>query len=215
MIAIIDYGLGNLGSVENMLRKISAKALITSNPAEIAAARALILPGVGHFDLGMKNLRERGLRTVLDERVRGARVPVLGICLGMQLLGRGSEEGSEPGLGWIAGDVKRFAFPAGDRRVVPHMGWSEVETRDEVLFRDATTGASAARQRFYFVHSYHMVCDEPSDVAAWCDYGYRFAAAVRRDNVMGTQFHPEKSHRFGMALLRNYVAAVTAVDAAA
>jgi imidazole glycerol-phosphate synthase subunit HisH len=126
----------------------------------------------------------------------------LGICLGMQLLARGSEEGAEPGLGWISADVKRFEFGTCERLSIPHMGWNEVDIVDGDLFRDVPSTPA----RFYFVHSYHIVCDDPSGVAAWSTYGYRFAAAVRFGNVFGAQFHPEKSHKFGMAVLKNFVA---------
>ena len=204
-IAIVDYGLGNLGSVANMLKKIGVPAKVTSDAAELRAARALVLPGVGHFDTGMRNLVASGLKAVLDELVLQAKVPVLGICLGMQLMARRSDEGSEPGLGWIAADVKRFDFPAGTRLAVPHMGWNELEPRDEALFR----GLEAA-PRFYFVHSYHLVCDAERDVAGWATYGYRFAAAVHQGSIYGTQFHPEKSHRFGMTVLKNFAEAAGA-----
>ena len=200
MIGIVDYGLGNLGSVANMLKKIGVKAVVTAEPGKLRAARALILPGVGHFDRGMRNLEERGLKPVLDELVLKEQRPILGICLGMQLLARKSEEGSAPGLGWIAGDVKRFAFPAGDRHVVPHMGWNEIEPVGQGLFGEVPERPP----RFYFVHSFHLVADAEQDVMAWCTYGYRFAAAVRRGHIWGTQFHPEKSHKFGMSVLKAY-----------
>jgi glutamine amidotransferase len=202
VIAIIDYGLGNLGSVANMLKKIGAPAMITAAPEELRKASGLILPGVGHFDEGMRKLREKALREVVAELVVDGKKPILGICLGMQLLARGSEEGVEPGLGWIPADVKRFEFGAGERLSIPHMGWNEVDIVDADLFR----GVPSIPARFYFVHSYHVVCDDPGRVAAWSTYGYRFAAAIRFGNVFGAQFHPEKSHKFGMAVLKNFVA---------
>lgn len=205
-IAIVDYGLGNLGSVKNMLKKVGVASVITSKPEELAAAKALILPGVGHFDTGMKNLRSRGLESVLSDLVMDKKVPILGICLGVQLFARGSEEGSEKGLGWIAADVKRFTFPEGKALPVPHMGWNEVEWTDSKLLEGMTRGEA----RFYFVHSYHVVPDDPADVAATVTYGAKIVAAVTRGNVMGAQFHPEKSHRFGMALLKNWVGVVGA-----
>jgi imidazole glycerol-phosphate synthase subunit HisH len=205
-IAIVDYGLGNLGSVKNMLKKVGVASVITSKPEELAAAKALILPGVGHFDTGMKNLRSRGLETVLGDLVMEKKVPILGICLGVQLFARGSEEGSEKGLGWIAADVKRFTFPEGKALPVPHMGWNEVEWTDSKLLEGMTRGEA----RFYFVHSYHVVPDDPADIAASVTYGAKIVAAVTRGNVMGAQFHPEKSHRFGMALLKNWVGVVGA-----
>lgn len=203
-VTIVDYGLGNLGSVANMLRKVGVASVRASTPDEIAKATALILPGVGHYDMGMNNLRSRGFEPVLNTLVIEQKVPVLGICLGAQLLGRGSEEGTARGLGWIAADVKRFAFPGGASLPIPHMGWNDVEPTDPVLFK----GHQPSETRFYFVHSYHLVADDPGDVAAWTTYGYRFAAAVRRGNIVGAQFHPEKSHKHGMAMLRNWLEAV-------
>ena len=200
MIGIVDYGLGNLGSVANMLKRIGVKSAVTADPAKLREAKALILPGVGHFDRGMQNLNERGLKPLLDELVLQEKRPILGICLGMQLLARKSEEGSAPGLGWIAADVKRFAFPASDAHVIPHMGWNEVEPVGKGLFGEVPE----TPPRFYFVHSFHVVADDTADVSAWCEYGYKFAAAVRRGHIWGTQFHPEKSHKFGMSVLKAY-----------
>ena len=204
-IAIIDYGLGNLGSVANMLKKIGVRARVTADPEEIRESKALVLPGVGHFDTGMRNLVASGLKEVLDERVQEAKVPVLGICLGMQLMARRSDEGSEPGLAWLAADVRRFDFPVGQRLAVPHMGWNELEPVDPSLYRGLE-----GPPRFYFVHSYHLVCDDDADVAGWATYGYRFAASVHRGSIFGTQFHPEKSHRFGKAVLKNFAESVGA-----
>lgn len=203
MIAIIDYGMGNLGSIANMLRKIGADATITADPAVISAADRLILPGVGSFGAGMAHLEERGLLPVLDRRVRQDGVPILGICLGMQLFTRHSEEGDVRGLGWIEADTRRFRTsdaPAGLR--VPHMGWNTVAPRrDHDVLRDLPEDP-----RFYFVHSYHVVCDDPTDELCTTVHGYAFASVVHRGNVVGTQFHPEKSHRFGLHLLRNFAA---------
>jgi len=201
VVTIVDYGLGNLGSVANMLRKLGVSSVRASTPDELKSASALILPGVGHFDTGMGNLRARGLEAPLNELVLEKKVPVLGICLGVQLLTRGSEEGSAKGLGWIAADVKRFKFAEGVKLPVPHMGWNEIETTDQVLFK----GHQPGETRYYFVHSFHLVCDDASDVAASATYGYRFTAAIRRGNIMGAQFHPEKSHKHGMAMLKNFV----------
>lgn len=209
MITIVDYGLGNLGSVANMLKKVGVAARISADPAELRDSAALILPGVGHFDAGMRNLRERGLFAVLDGLVRQEKKPVLGICLGMQLLARGSEEGSLPGFGWLDADVVKLdptagAGASGARLAIPHMGWNEVVPSDPELF----AGLPAGEARFYFVHSFFMRCDHPEDVAATTTYGAPFTSAVHRGNVWGTQFHPEKSHRFGMRLLENYARAV-------
>jgi glutamine amidotransferase len=199
MIAIIDYGIGNVGSIANMLRKVGGKAAVTGIAAEIEQAEKLILPGVGSFDEGMRQLRDRGLVDLLRCRVLRDRVPILGICLGMQLFARRSEEGGEQGLGWIDADVVRFNLPPEDRRLkVPHMGWNTLQpaaTTESAGWVDET-------HRFYFVHAYHLVCHDEADVSTRTTYGYPFVSAIRRENVIGVQFHPEKSHRFGMKLLR-------------
>jgi glutamine amidotransferase len=203
MIVIVDYQMGNVGSIANMLKKIGFDSVITSDPARIEAADKLILPGVGAFDTGMTNLEHSGLLPVLNEKVLGQKTPVLGICLGMELLTQGSEEGICPGLGWIEGRTVRFRFAdGGDQLNVPHMGWNGVRpVSGSVLMRDAPSD-----NRFYFVHSYHVVCDHDADVAGWTRYGADFASVVEHGNIHGTQFHPEKSHRFGMGLLRNFAA---------
>ncbi len=203
-VTIVDYGLGNLGSVANMLRRLCRTPEITGDPARIARARALILPGVGHFDRGTRELDRLGLRAALDEQVLGRQVPVLGICLGAQLLARSSEEGTSRGLGWIAADVRRFRFERGHELAIPHMGWNEVEPADPVFFR----GHEPGETRFYFVHSFHIVCDDPRAVAARSHYGSPFVAAVRDRHIWGAQFHPEKSHRHGMTVLANWLSYV-------
>lgn len=204
MIVIIDYGMGNLGSVANMLRRLGVAARISGDPAVVAEADRLILPGVGAFDQGMRNLHASGLVEVLQERVFERGVPLLGICLGMQLLTRSSEEGSLSGLGLFEADTIRFHLPdplPGIRQVlkVPHMGWKQVTVRKrDPLFVGLETGA-----RFYFVHSYHVVC-APADAAAVAEHGYEFVSAIQKGHIAGVQFHPEKSHRYGMVLLRNF-----------
>ena len=204
MLVIVDYGLGNLGSIRNMLKRIGAESVITSDREVIAEAERLILPGVGAFGEGMDNIARLGLRGVLERKARQERIPVLGICLGMQLMTRGSEEASVPGLGWVDGETVRFHFPpeARDTRV-PHIGWNTVEiVRADSLFRGLDEDEDTA---FYFVHSYHVVCHDETDVLARTTHGYAFTSALQHGNVMGTQFHPEKSHRFGMRLLRNFL----------
>jgi len=200
MIVVVDLGLGNLGSIANMLRKIGAEAVISSSEEEIDRASKLILPGVGAFDPAIEGLEERGLRPVLDEMAIDKKIPTLGICLGMQLLVSGSEEGKRPGLGWIPGRAIRFE--SGERRGelrVPHMGWNSVHpARDHALFDGLES------PRFYFVHSYHVVCENSDHVLGRTPYGTDFVSAIQKGNIMGTQFHPEKSHRFGMALLANF-----------
>jgi len=203
MIAIVDYGMGNVGSIANMLKKIGVDSVITSDVEQVEAADKLILPGVGAFDTGMTNLERSDLLPVLNEKVVRRGTPVLGICLGMELLSNGSEEGICPGLGWIEGRTVRFRFPDGAEQLnVPHMGWNGVRPAPQsALLRELP-----ADNRFYFVHSFYVACDSDSDVGGWTRYGSDFASVVERGNVMGTQFHPEKSHRFGMALLRNFAA---------
>lgn len=202
MIAIVDIGVGNLGAIRNMLRKVGANASITKAADEIRAADKIILPGVGAFDVGMAALAASGLIDLLTDQAMVAKKPVLGICLGAQMLGRSSEEGSLPGLGWI--DMAVVRFPRESRLRVPHMGWSTVtpavtDGQSHPLFAGNDTAP-----RFYFVHSYYMAPADPGDAAATCDYGRPFAAAVAHANIWGVQFHPEKSHRFGAALLRNF-----------
>jgi imidazole glycerol-phosphate synthase subunit HisH len=202
MIVIVDSGVSNVRSVANMLRRGGIVGVeVSRDPARIAAADRIILPGVGAFDAGMRALRELGLRTVLDRRVMEDGIPVLGICLGMQLLAERSEEGVEPGLGWIQGDNVKFSFPdTGSSPKVPHMGWNVLRSeRPSPLFDHLDDEA-----RFYFVHSYHLRCRRAEDILATATYGEPFVAAVRRGNVYGVQFHPEKSHRFGMALLQRF-----------
>lgn len=198
MITIVDYGMGNLGSIQNMFKRIGVAAAITGDLEQIARAEKILLPGVGAFDNAMLRIDESGLREVLDRKALVERVPVLGICLGMQLLTRSSEEGTRPGLGWVAAQTLRF--PALPGLKVPHMGWNIVEqTRDSALTRDL-----AGEVRFYFVHSYYVQVDRDEDAILRANYGVGFTAALQHDNIYGAQFHPEKSHRFGMQLLKNF-----------
>lgn len=201
MITIVDYGVGNLGSIVNMLKKIGAKAQASSDPAVLRQAEKLILPGVGAFDAGMKKLNETGLVPVLNELVLDKEVPVIGLCLGMQLMTKRSEEGTEAGLGWIDAETVRFKFgPENAHLKVPHMGWNTLDIcRQHPLVADL-----GPESRFYFVHSYHIVCADETDVVAYADYGYPLAAVINRGNILGAQFHPEKSHKFGMQLLKNF-----------
>jgi glutamine amidotransferase len=201
MIVIVDYGVGNLGSIVNMLKKVGAKATTSSDPAVLHEADKLILPGVGAFDPGMRKLNEAGLVPVLNELVLEKKVPVIGLCLGLQLMTRCSEEGREKGLGWIDAETVRFKFDLEQAHLkVPHMGWNTLDVRSpHPLVSDLEPGA-----RFYFVHSFHILCKDESDVVAYTEYGYRLPAVIARGNVMGAQFHPEKSHKYGMQLLRNF-----------
>lgn len=201
MIVIVDYGMGNLRAIQNMIHHIGAEAEISSDLKIIAAADRLILPGVGAFDNAIRNIDAMGLRPVLGERVLGAGTPLLGICLGMQLLGEKSEEGTLEGLGYIPGRCIRFDFNGSHEGLkVPHMGWNTMAVSNgNGLFADMPD-----EPRFYFVHSYHFVCDEESDVICRTEYGYSFASGIVRGNIAGVQFHPEKSHSFGMKLLANF-----------
>jgi len=203
MIVIIDYEVGNLTSIKKMLKKVGAgDAIISGRIDDIENATKLILPGVGHFDYGMKQLKSSGLIDVLNKRVVADKVPILGICLGAQLLTKGSEEGEEKGLGWFnATTVKFDATKLSSHLKIPNMGWSDVTFKKDLpLFKDMPKDS-----RFYFVHTYHMVCHEETDVAVTTSYGYEFAAGIAKDNIMGMQFHPEKSHKYGMQFLRNFV----------
>lgn len=200
-LTIIDCGIGNVKSVLRMFQAVDVDAEVVSDPARAASARRLVLPGVGAFDAGMAALN-RGWRERLDTLALERRIPVLGICLGMQLLCRRSEEGQADGLGWIAADVRRVDTGGDPTLKVPHMGWSEVTpTRANPLI-PTDEGA----QRFYHVHSFRAVCDEPATELATVTYGTPFTTAVQRDNIFGVQFHPEKSHKFGMGLLSRFAA---------
>lgn len=205
MIAIVDLGLGNIGSVSNMFRKIGIDAIVTSDPDAISEAPALVLPGVGAFDRGAEALTRTGLRELIGARV-DAGAPLLGICLGMQLLARGSEEGSLPGLGLVPADVRRMTVDPARGLRIPHMGWNRVKpTRSTPLLHNDRSS------RFYFVHSYAMVCDDEVDALGLTTYGEPFVSVVQRGSVVGTQFHPEKSHAFGMAMLEAWAASTVGV----
>lgn len=200
MTAILNYGIGNLGSIANMLRAIGETPIVTGDAGELRRADRLILPGVGAFDAGMSRLQTQGLAEAVKAEAATGK-PVLGICLGMQLLGRRSEEGQMAGLGLIPFDNIRFRLPEDSPLKVPHMGWDVVAFQQDSPLLEGIRGC----QRYYFVHSYHAVCDTSENVLMTCDYGGEFAAAVYRKNVYGVQFHPEKSHNFGMQLLENFV----------
>jgi glutamine amidotransferase len=200
MLAIINYGLGNLTSIRNMCMRIGVEAEITNDERVIENAARLILPGVGHFKRGMENLHQSGLKRLLDRLVLEERRPILGICLGAQLMTAHSEEGDTDGLGWVDADTIRFRDAGLNGLKVPHMGWREVTiTAAGPLWADLPE-----EPRFYFVHSYHFQFRQPAEVTATALYGYEFACAFRKDNIFGTQFHPEKSHKFGMKVLENF-----------
>jgi len=200
MIVIIDYKMGNLGSVRNMLKKIGFQSEITSDLETISGASKLILPGVGAFDNAVKNLSRLDMLDILNHKALKEKVPILGVCLGMQLLAGSSEEGKLKGLGWIAGRVIRFRKEVLSGLKVPHMGWNIVnDIQKSRIFKEMRY-----EKKFYFVHSYHMVCQNEDNVIGVTNYGYNFTSAVQKDNIFGVQFHPEKSHKFGMQVLKNF-----------
>jgi glutamine amidotransferase len=198
MIVIIDYGMGNLGSVVNMFKRIGAEAKISGEKSVIEDASKLLLPGVGSFDKAMEKINDLNLKEVLDRQAFEYKKPIMGICLGMQLLTRGSEEGSLPGLGWIPADTIKFPSIANLR--IPHMGWNSVKPSTPSIL----TANLPYESRFYFVHSYCVHVDNEVNSILKCSYGVEFDAAVQMENIYGAQFHPEKSHKFGMQLLKNF-----------
>jgi glutamine amidotransferase len=200
MITIVDYGMGNLGSIQNMFKYIGVPAEVTADAQVLARATKILLPGVGAFDSAMQRIDSSGLRAVLDHKALQERVPIMGICLGMQLLTRGSEEGSLPGLGWIPAVTRRFPQMPGLK--VPHMGWNAVYAAHE----SPLVAGLAPDSRYYFVHSYYVRADDPRYTVLTTHYGVTFDAVIAQGNLFGAQFHPEKSHKFGMAFLGNFAA---------
>lgn len=200
MIAIINYGLGNLTSIQNMFRRLGIDAVITNDKQKIQDASKILLPGVGHFKKGMSNLEESGMVQLLHQQVIEKGKPILGICLGAQLLTKFSEEGDVKGLGWVDANTIRFDDSKLEKLPIPHMGWADVNVQGTAeLWRDLPSNP-----RFYFVHSYHFDFSDKNEIAATANYGYEFACAFQKENVYGTQFHPEKSHKFGMKVLENF-----------
>lgn len=200
MIVIVDYGIGNLSSVLNMFKKIGVKEVMISGEKEqIEKADKLLLPGVGAFDAGMRNLENSGLISVLNKKVLEDKIPVLGICLGMQLLTKKSEEGIKTGLGWIDAETIRFNLDPALKLKVPHMGWNYIKVNRENKLVD-----SESKNRFYFVHSYYVKCFDESQSIATSNFGIDFTCMVNKDNIYGAQFHPEKSLKFGMKLFDNF-----------
>lgn len=198
-IVIIDYDMGNVGSILNMYKRIGIQDVqISRSLAVIEKAKKLILPGVGAFDNGMEHLKKNALLDILNHKALIEKTPVLGICLGMQLLTNKSEEGILPGLGWIDAETVKFRFTDSSLKI-PHMGWDYINVK-----RANGLIEQQGSKRFYFVHSYYVACRREEDVLATADYGFAFTCAVQRDNIYGTQFHPEKSHKFGMQILENF-----------
>ena len=201
MITVIDYGLGNILAFLNVYKRLNIPVAVARNTGELRPATKLILPGVGAFDRAMDLLRQSGMREALDELVLSQAVPVLGICVGMQILAAGSEEGVLPGLGWIDGTVRKFHTTTSTHPIrLPHMGWNDVgPVTSSELFAGLETHA-----RFYFLHSYYFECSRQDNVLAHAEYGGTFTCAVHSKNIFGVQFHPEKSHRYGTRLLQNF-----------
>jgi glutamine amidotransferase len=201
MIRIVDYGLGNIQAFRNVFKRLNIAVLPAATADELADATKVILPGVGHFDHAMERLTQSGMREALDELVLQRRVPVLGVCVGMQIMAQSSEEGMRPGLGWIDGRVRSFASLESARDLpLPHMGWNDVRPiAANKVFDQLTIDA-----RFYFLHSFYFKCRHSDDILAVATYGEEFSAAVKRANIYGVQFHPEKSHGFGTRLLKNF-----------
>ena len=203
MIAIIDYGMGNLGSVVNMIKKVGGTSLITSDKNEIKNAKKIILPGVGAFDNAMKNLADLELIEIIKEKALVEKIPIMGICLGMQLLTMGSEEGELKGFEFVDAYAKKFDFSSlGETLPIPHMGWNRVYLQKESQLLQEN---QERENRFYFVHSYAVECENREDVLTTTNYGYEFVSSFEKDNIIGCQFHPEKSHKFGMTLFKNFV----------
>ena len=201
MISIVDYGVGNIHAIANIYKRLNIPVRIARTAEELAGAERVILPGVGAFDWAMARLNNSGMRVVLDDLVLSKGRPVLGICVGMQMLAKRSDEGSLEGLGWVDAEVKKFDRAAPSQRAyLPHMGWNDVEPRSqENLFREI-----GATGRFYFLHSYYFAPKDQNMVLGVTNYGGPFAASVRVDNIYGVQFHPEKSHQWGIQLLKNF-----------
>ena len=203
MITIIDYKAGNVRSIQNMLKKIGYKSIISSKIEDIENADKLILPGVGAFDYGMEQLENSGLIPILNKKVLEDKTPILGICLGMQLFTKGSEEGKKKGLAWFNAETVAFnknKLPKNHK--IPHMGWNEIDyNKNSRLLQNI----HEIPPRFYFVHSYHIKTNKQNDILAKTNYGYEFTVGLEKENIVGVQFHPEKSHKFGMQIFKNFV----------
>jgi glutamine amidotransferase len=199
MLTIVDYGVGNLTSIQNMLKKGGARSLISSDPGAIESSTRLILPGMGHFDNCMLKIKASGLLPIIERKVFSEKIPVLGICVGLQMFMRASEEGKESGLNWVEGETVRFRQDQMRGMKIPNMGWL-----DTVAMKPSPLLEGLENARFYFAHSYHAVPDQQKDILFTASYGYPFTVGIEKENILGVQFHPEKSHRFGMQLLRNF-----------
>jgi glutamine amidotransferase len=202
MIIIIDYGMGNLRSVQKKFQRVGADTEVSNDPELIANAHKLVLPGVGHFSHGIKQLKQLGIWDVLNEAVLQKKTPILGICLGMQLMAKHSREGGNViGLGWFDAEVVRFDVKDQLKYKIPHMGWNNAIIKRENKFLEGVDNESM----YYFVHSYYMKCNDEKDILTTTGYEDKFVSAIQKDNIYGTQFHPEKSHDTGEKLIRNFV----------
>jgi glutamine amidotransferase len=201
MIAIIDYGLGNIRAFMNVYKQLNIPVIIAKHPDHLKGAEKIILPGVGAFDYAMQRFNDSGMRKTVDELVLNKNVPIMGICVGMQMLAKSSEEGKLPGLGWIDAEVKRFDSSTFNHQTcIPHMGWNDVKPVEPTqLMQNLEQNA-----RFYFLHSYYFHCNRQEDTIATTDYGIQFSSAVGFNKIYGVQFHPEKSHQWGIQLLKNF-----------
>jgi len=201
MITIIDYGLGNIRAFVNVYKRLNIKTKVAHSAEDLKDASKIILPGVGAFDYAMSQLNASGMRDELDKQVMENKVPVVGICVGMQMLAKSSDEGKLPGLGWIDGQVKIFdASLIPYKTQLPHMGWNSIKPDNNCKLLSGFDELS----RFYFLHSYYFICNNMEDIIATTQYGINYASAVNRDNIYGIQFHPEKSHSNGVQLLKNF-----------
>ena len=201
MISIIDYGMGNLGSVKKKLNGIGCESVISSDFKEIRKSEKIILPGVGHFAKAVKEIKKRGLWEFISEEVLMSKKPILGICLGMQLMADYSEEGNEEGFGWLNAKVIKFQIEDIKKYKVPQIGWNSlIQKKSNNLLRGTNE-----ESQFYFVHSYHFVCNDELDILTTTYYEHEFVSAVQKNNIFGTQFHPEKSHQAGEVLLKNFL----------
>lgn len=199
MIVIIDYGMGNLRSVQKAFERIRVTAAISSDQNDIKTAEKLVLPGVGHFERGIANLKDRGLLELLNEQVQDKKKPILGICLGMQLMTEFSEEGNCNGFGWLKAKTQKFSFRANGLKI-PHMGWNNLFIKNsDTIFKNIT-----ADNFFYFVHSYYVSCENENNILAETNYGNKFVSSFQKENIFGCQFHPEKSHDSGLQILKSF-----------
>jgi len=201
MITIIDYGLGNIQAFLNLYERLNIPVSVAKTAGDLISATKMILPGVGAFDYAVRRLNSSGMREMLDDLVLGKRIPILGICVGMQMLSQSSDEGKLPGLGWIDGAVKKFNNSALNfNQILPHMGWNTIQP----IKSNALLVNLHKNPRFYFLHSYFFYCHDENDTIATTEYGFYFASAINHKNIYGIQFHPEKSHQSGIQLLKNF-----------